>query len=77
MDELINFWRNLDLNNRPFIRNYDLDALAGVNQVNLDFDQFVANPDNLFGDNFKIHTGLLPVPYTGNFQNARILLLMT
>lgn len=76
MEELINFWRNLDLNNRPFIHPGDQDALMDINQLNVSFDEFVGNPDYLFGENEQIQTGLLPSPYTGNLKKASLFILM-
>ncbi|MEN7547845.1 hypothetical protein AAG747_07990 [Rapidithrix thailandica] len=74
--DIINYWRNLDINNDNYLHNDDIDILQNVDQVNLNFQQYVENPNNLFGNNFQLHTGLMPVPYTGNLRDARIYLLM-
>lgn len=76
MCEIINYWRQLNIDNNELIHKNDIQILSNVNHINLDFDNYTANPDNLYGDNFLLHTGLIPVPYSGDIQNARIYLLM-
>ena len=74
--ELINFWRQLKLNNKPFIHKKDKDILENIDRVKLSFKDYIKNVNNLFSNNTQIHTGLLPVPYTGDLQKASIFLLM-
>jgi len=77
MCAIINFWRELDINNgQELIHPQDLQILENVNRINLNFNNYVGNCDNLFGDNYQLHTGLIPVPYAGDIRRARIYLLM-
>ncbi|MGI6311486.1 MAG: hypothetical protein ACOXZU_08135 [Bacteroidales bacterium] len=78
MCQIIDYWRQLEINNgESLIHPADSQILENVNQVNLDFANYIGgNCDNLFGDNFQLHTRLIPVPYSGDIRNARIYLLM-
>jgi len=76
MEELINFWRQLNLKRRPFIHKEDRDNLLNVGREDLTFQRYISNAENLFISNTKIHSGLIPVPYTGNLKSAQIFLLM-
>lgn len=78
MSSIIEYWRQLEINNngQELIHPEDSQILENINRVNLDFANYIENCDNLFGDNFQLHTGLVPVPYSGDVKNARIYLLM-
>jgi len=78
MCELIKFWNKLNLNpnNNKFIHPEDENTLGQVDKKCLTFDDYVKDPNNLFGDNFILHTGLIPVPYAGNISRASIYLLL-
>jgi hypothetical protein len=74
---IIDYWRQLEINNgHELIHPHDAQILGNVNRINFDFANYFGNCDNLFGNNLQLHTGLIPVPYSGDIKNARIYLLM-
>lgn len=78
MEELINFWRQFQPNDNggQLIHLGDLNALNDVDMQYFTFHDYVNNPDNLFISNTIIHSGLIPVPYSGDLTNAEIFILM-
>lgn len=73
MCEIIDYWRQLEFNNgNELIHPNDNQILGNVNRINLDFNNYIGNCDNLFGNNLQLHTGLIPVPYSGDIRKARI-----
>jgi hypothetical protein len=80
MIELVDFWKNCDLSQAPYIHDADrpyIDAATNVSKVILrSHREFVAH--STFGDenDSSLHLGLLPVPFQGNLSKADIFIIM-
>lgn len=73
--ELLDFWKKLDLNKKPYLHPDDKDSL------NLNFCYSLNNLTNYYNDIYWkdkniLHTDLIPMPYLGNLSKAKIFFLM-
>ncbi|MGY3610814.1 MULTISPECIES: hypothetical protein [unclassified Bradyrhizobium] len=80
MIELVEFWKNCDLSQPPYVHDDDrsfIDAATNISKITLRSHRaFVEHPT--FGDenDGSLHLGLLPVPYQGNLLRADIFIIM-
>lgn len=80
-NDLIDFWRRVDLSRAPYAHPDDLEALASkggkyADMESKDFGSFVAG--SRFGDfkDNRFHLSLLPAPYGGDLAKADIFILL-
>ncbi|MBI4082468.1 MAG: hypothetical protein HY423_07645 [Candidatus Lambdaproteobacteria bacterium] len=80
-NELVDFWQSCPLDAPPFAHPGDLAVLQQQDGRNIDaepkdFDSFVAG--SRFGDfdDHRLHLSLLPIPYGGNLERAKIVILL-
>lgn len=74
MQKLIEFWAELTFNQKPYVHPQD-----GALNINLCYSsKDVANyyEEKYWTDNSIFHTDLLPIPYAGNLNNAKIFILL-
>ena len=78
IDNLIEFWRRLDLlvNNYHYVHPDDVPFIDPRPHVALGNHHYVNLENCLVNNNTLIHTGLIPVPYAGDIRNAPICLIM-
>lgn len=73
MEELINFWKKLDLVQRPYIHLDDKDL---IEELSYSYEGLSDLYENEYWERKKrFHTDLLPVPYIGNLKEAKIFIL--
>lgn len=75
MNQLIKFWKQLDINQRKLVHPEDIieedKYHADINQ----YDDYINTSD--FGlDETKFHLNLIPIPYIGDIQKAKIYIVM-
>lgn len=79
MNKLLEFWSQFDIQacKSDLIHPEDLNILDEGNfQFFRNFGDYISNTENLFSTKTVIHSGLIPVPYTGNIKNAKVYLLL-
>ncbi len=81
METLVEFWRRCDLAQRPLIHPDDLEFFRKYHGMynhveHLEFSSFLKS--DKFGDfdDTKFHTSLLPIPFSGDVENAQIIILL-
>ncbi len=80
MIELINFWKELDIRNlkneqKPFVHPDD-EAIFENNYTTINnYNDYINNP-NFRPDDNKFHLNLIPIPYIGNIEDAKVYILM-
>ena len=80
MNELVQFWRECDLAQPPYIHKQDkpfIEAAQSIGVTNLsDHRAYIAHPT--FGDenDSSLHLSILPVPYQGNLSKADIFIVL-
>lgn len=80
MNSLVEFWSDCDLRKGPFIHPLDREVLANhpklVDRKVRTHKSFVRGADFGKFDDRHFHFSLLPVPYIGNLDKARVVILM-
>jgi hypothetical protein len=78
MNKLLDFWSQFRINeNSDLIHEEDSRILDKESFKYIrNFEDYVSNVDNLFSTKTVIHSGLVPVPYTGDIEKARVYLLL-
>lgn len=75
MIDIINCWRQVDFNKKPYIHKKDEVLLKSDFHNYQDFNACIKNKNFGFDDS-KFHLNLVPVPYAGNILDAKIYILM-
>lgn len=77
-EELIHFWKtNVDIKSGNYIANADRPILSKYNPLPPhSFNKFIKSEEYGRKGSKKVHSGLLPRPYAGDIENARIYFLM-
>lgn len=76
MNELIDFWRQLNIEEKPLLHKNDnikKDDYFDCKDYS-DYIKLMKSPK--FKSDNKFHLGLIPIPYIGDIENAKICILM-
>lgn len=71
---LLEAWKKLNTEKSPYILEGDKE-INDHQQYYKDYETFIKNLDSGFSNPIKFHTGLLPVPFSGNILKAKIFIL--
>ena len=71
---LLEAWRSLNTSKPPYILPGD-EIINGYNHKCKNYKTFISDKNYGEIDSTKFHTGLLPVPYSGNILKAKIFIL--
>lgn len=78
MSTLVELWKRIDLKSPPFIFPGDEKYLSEVNSFRniVSFEKYVDDINEIKKAPHKFHLNLLPIPYMGNLETAKIFILM-
>ena len=71
LNDLIDHWRGIDLNTKPYIHPLDKKCLQNKTYFFKSYCDLLSNSDK-----YKFHVDLIPVPYKGNIKDATVYILM-
>lgn len=76
LNELISAWRSLPLSTPPYVLSGDEAIIDnGLCHPYQTYADFISNPEFGRSSPTKFHTGLLPMPYSGDIAKAQIYIL--
>jgi hypothetical protein len=79
-NELVEFWKQYRLDGPPFVHPDDIDLLRANGRVvekdAPDYVSYIAGTRFANQEDEGLHLSLLPVPYIGNLQNSKIVILL-
>ena len=77
MNKLIEFWEKLDTERKLLVHPEDIDRIdLDSHYKNIDdYDDYINNNCSFGSDKNKFHLNLIPIPYTGDIEDAKIYIL--
>jgi hypothetical protein len=75
---LISEWQNFDSTKKPFIYEQDKEIIENSDTSNFiySYSDYVKQIGEVMANRNKFHLGLLPIPFIGDIQKAKVFILM-
>jgi len=75
MNDLIEFWKKLGVNKKPYQHPSDKKHLKNLCVNEKNYKSYVSS-DQYWKGSTSFHTNLLPIPYVGNLKTAKIFIVL-